>query len=54
MRAKYLVILFGLVELYQGVYVMNSGVAHFAHLGGMVGGLLMMRYWRGQTPFRRR
>jgi membrane associated rhomboid family serine protease len=54
MRAKYLVILFGIVELYQGVYVMNSGVAHFAHLGGMVGGLLMMRYWRGQTPFRRR
>jgi membrane associated rhomboid family serine protease len=26
-------------------------VAHFAHLGGMVGGFLMIRYWRGQSPF---
>ena len=54
MRAKYLVLLYGLLELYQGVYVMNSGVAHFAHLGGMAGGYLMMRYWRGQAPFGRR
>lgn len=54
MKARYLVALYGLLELYQGVYVMNSGVAHFAHLGGMVGGLLMIRYWRGQPPFGRR
>ena len=54
MQARYLVALYGLLELYQGVYVMNSGVAHFAHLGGMLGGLLMIRYWRGQPPFRRR
>ena len=54
MKAKYFVALYGLIELYQGAYVMNSGVAHFAHLGGMLGGLLMIRYWRGQTPFRRR
>ena len=54
MKAKYLVALYGLLELYQGFYVMNSGVAHFAHLGGMVGGLLMIRYWRGQPPFGRR
>ena len=54
MKARYLVALYGLLELYQGVYVMNSGVAHFAHLGGMVGGLLMIRYWRGQAPFGRR
>ena len=33
---------------------MNSGVAHFAHLGGMLGGFLMIRYWRGQPPFGRR
>ena len=51
MKAKYLVVLYGLLELYQGVYVMNSGVAHFAHLGGMLGGLLTLRYWRGQAPF---
>ncbi len=54
MKARYLVALYGLLELYQGVYVMNSGVAHFAHLGGMVGGLPMIRYWRGQAPFGRR
>jgi membrane associated rhomboid family serine protease len=54
MKARYLVALYGLLELYQGVYVMNSGVAHFAHLGGMVGGLLMIRFWRGQAPFGRR
>jgi len=54
MKAKYLVALYGVIELYQGVYVMNSGVAHFAHLGGMLGGLLTLRYWRGQSPFGRR
>jgi membrane associated rhomboid family serine protease len=54
MKAKYLVALYGLIELYQGAYVMNSGVAHFAHLGGMLGGLLTLRYWRGQAPFGRR
>lgn len=54
MKAKYLVALYGILELYQGVSVMNSGVAHFAHLGGMLGGLLTLRYWRGQAPFGRR
>jgi membrane associated rhomboid family serine protease len=54
MKAKWLVALYGALELYQGVYVLNSGVAHFAHLGGMLGGLLMLRYWRGQAPFGRR
>ena len=54
MKAKWLVALYGILELYQGVYVMNSGVAHFAHLGGMLGGLLTLRYWRGQAPFGRR
>ena len=54
LKAKYLVVLYGLLELYQGATVMNSGVAHFAHLGGMLGGLLTIRYWRGQVPFGRR
>ena len=54
MKAKWLVALYGVLELYQGVYVMNSGIAHFAHLGGMLGGFLMLRYWRGQAPFGRR
>ena len=52
MKAKWLVALYGLLELYQGVYVMNSGVAHFAHLGGMLGGLLTIRYWRAPAAVR--
>ena len=54
MKAKWLVLLYGILELYQGATIMNSGVAHFAHLGGMLGGLLTLRYWRGQAPFGRR
>lgn len=54
MKAKYFVGLYGLIELYQGVYMTNAGVAHFAHLGGMLGGWLTIRYWRGQAPFMRR
>ncbi len=54
MKAKYLVALYGILELYQGATVHNSSVAHFAHLGGMLGGLLTLRYWRGQAPFGRR
>ena len=50
MKARTFVIVFGALELVLG-YVDRSGVAHFAHLGGMVGGYLMIRYWRGQPPF---
>jgi membrane associated rhomboid family serine protease len=39
---------FGLLELFLGVYNPSSGVAHFAHLGGMVGGYLMIRHRRGK------
>jgi membrane associated rhomboid family serine protease len=55
MKAKYFVALFGGIELFFGVFFQRGGgVAHFAHLGGMLGGYLMMRYWRGQPPFGRR
>jgi len=50
MKARTFVMVFGGLEL--GLGLMGSGgVAHFAHLGGMVGGFLMIRYWRGQSPF---
>jgi membrane associated rhomboid family serine protease len=53
MKARTFVIVFGAIEL--GMGLMNSGgVAHFAHLGGMVGGFLMIRYWRGGPPFGKR
>lgn len=54
MKAKVFVALYGGLELLLGVFGSNSGVAHFAHLGGMLGGFLMFRYWRGQSPFGRR
>lgn len=34
------------LELYQGVFGRNEGVAHFAHLGGMAAGYLLLLYWR--------
>ena len=54
MKARTFVMVFGGLELLFGVTGTQSGVAHFAHLGGMLGGYLMIRYWRGQPPFGRR
>lgn len=64
MRARTMAIVYGVLELYvllpsyfPGVgflnYLMGS-VAHLAHLGGMLGGFLTVRYWRRQAPFGRR
>jgi len=46
MPAWLFVTLYGLLELYLGVAGTQSGVAHFAHLGGMAGGALVMLMWR--------
>lgn len=54
MKARTFVICYGLLELYLGVTGTRSGVAHFAHLGGMAFGFLLIQYWRGRWPFRRR
>jgi len=54
MPAWLFVTLFGILELYFGVTGTQAGVAHFAHLGGMVGGYLMIQRWRGRPPFGRR
>jgi membrane associated rhomboid family serine protease len=48
MPAWLFVTLYGLLELYLGLTGSNAGVAHFAHLGGMVGGLALILYWRSQ------
>jgi membrane associated rhomboid family serine protease len=53
MKAKYFVAIFGALELVFGVFG-GGGIAHFAHLGGMLGGFLMIRFWRGQAPFSKR
>ena len=54
MRARTLVVLYGLLELYLGVTGTQTGVAHFAHLGGMAFGYGLIQYWRGRWPFDRR
>ena len=48
MRAPVFVTLYGAIELVLGVTGTQAGVAHFAHLGGMAGGYLMLRYWRAR------
>lgn len=54
MPAPVFVALYGALELTLGVTGSATGIAHFAHLGGLLGGWLVMRYWRGQLPFGRR
>ncbi|MFK8053750.1 MAG: rhomboid family intramembrane serine protease [Woeseiaceae bacterium] len=51
-KAKYFVIGYGLLELYSGFTRTNSSVAHFAHLGGMVIGLVLILYWRSKRQIR--
>jgi len=52
--ARVFVLVYAVLELVMGVTGAQSGVAHFAHLGGMVGGFIMLRYWRGSGPTWRR
>jgi membrane associated rhomboid family serine protease len=52
--ARVFVLIYATLELVMGVTGAQSGVAHFAHLGGMVGGFIMLRYWRGGGPTWRR
>lgn len=46
MKAKWFVIIYGLIELFTGVYGRADGIAHFAHLGGMLWGFLLLVYWK--------
>jgi membrane associated rhomboid family serine protease len=48
MRAPVFVAVYGALELVLGVTGTQAGVAHFAHLGGLAGGYLFMRFWK--TP----
>jgi membrane associated rhomboid family serine protease len=49
MPAWVFVSLYGVAELLMGIFGTMQGVAHFAHLGGMLGGYLLIRYWRYQA-----
>lgn len=48
MKAKWFVLIYGLIELFFGVSGYQEGVAHFAHLGGMLWGFLLLYYWRSK------
>jgi membrane associated rhomboid family serine protease len=45
-KAKYFVLIYGGIELYLAVTQPGSSIAHAAHLGGMLFGYLLIRYWR--------
>lgn len=47
-KAKYFVCMYAAVEVFEGLAA-SDGVAHFAHLGGMLVGALLILYWRGNT-----
>ncbi len=46
LTAKWFVIIFAVIELFTGISGIHDGVAHFAHLGGMLFGWLLIRWWR--------
>ena len=46
LRAKWFVLLYAAIELWAGVTGTIAGVAHFAHLGGMLFGYVLLRYWQ--------
>ena len=48
-KAKYFVLAYGAIELYLAVTSPGSNIAHAAHLGGMIFGYLLIRYWRKTT-----
>lgn len=45
-KAKYMVMIFAAIELYLGISGKQPGIAHFAHLGGMLVAFIILRYWK--------
>ncbi|RLD35747.1 MAG: rhomboid family intramembrane serine protease, partial [Bacteroidetes bacterium] len=51
-KAKYFVILYGILELVLAFAQQGSNVAHFAHLGGMIFGYILIKVWnKDRTHF---
>lgn len=48
-KAKYFVIGYGVLELVLGVSSTGSNIAHFAHVGGMIFGFLLIKYWQKKS-----
>ncbi len=45
-KAKWMVMGYGVIELLLGMVSASDGIAHFAHLGGMIFGFLIILYWK--------
>ena len=45
-KAKYFVAGYGAFELFSGLSGSNDGIAHFAHLGGLISGYILIRIWQ--------
>lgn len=51
-KAKWFVVLYGAMELFSGLRgAPGDNVAHFAHLGGMLFGFILIKYWKRNTHF---
>ncbi|MEG1909582.1 MAG: rhomboid family intramembrane serine protease, partial [Bacteroidales bacterium] len=46
LKAKWFVLLYGLIELFAGISGSGGNIAHFAHLGGMLFGVVLILYWK--------
>ena len=44
-KAKYFVLIYGAIVLWLGLSSYNTGIAHFAHLGGAIFGFFLIMYW---------
>ena len=45
-KAKWMVLIFAAIELVTGVTGTGGGIAHFAHLGGLIFGFILIRFWK--------
>ena len=52
-KAKYVVVIYGVIELYSGITGGGGNVAHFAHLGGLLTGIIIILFWRSKNKQRR-
>ena len=46
MKAKWFVLIYAAIELVTGITGTGAGIAHFAHLGGLIFGFLLIYYWK--------
>lgn len=50
LQARWFVLIYGIIELWFGITGTAAGVAHFAHLGGMLSGFIVLWYWSRHPP----